>query len=173
YRQRSHGVEDLAASREGFHGADGRIAGIDTEQRAHERDVRIDLAHAAHAVLHLGDDLGLAVELLDPEILAELIDDRQEGDQLPEPDAAACEPVDVLAGLGQRLPELDRQSRLPDPGLSDQVHDLAPSALHVLEELEQGRELAVPTDERGEAALGGDLQPSATTARSHDLVRPA
>ena len=61
----------------------------------------LELAHAPHAVLDLGDDLGLAVELLDAEVLPELVDERQERDRLAEGDALALQPGDGLARLGQ------------------------------------------------------------------------
>jgi len=48
--------------------------------------MRLQLSHAAHAVLDLGDDLGLAIEFLDVKVQPELLDERQKGDGLTEGD---------------------------------------------------------------------------------------
>ena len=52
------------------HGGDGCVARVDGEQVPDERHVRLEVSHAAHHRLDLGDDLRLAVELLDAEVLA-------------------------------------------------------------------------------------------------------
>jgi len=54
--------------------------------------MRLKPGQAAHPVLDLRDDLGLAVELVDTEVLAKLIHDGQERTRLAERDAAALEP---------------------------------------------------------------------------------
>ena len=104
--------------------------------------LRVEPAHPAHAVLDLGDDLGLAVELLDPEVPPELVDDRQERDRLAERDAPPLEPGRSSPRLGQPPPELEEEPRLPDAGLARHEHDLAAPGLHLAEQLEQHVQLA-------------------------------
>jgi hypothetical protein len=74
--------------------------------------------HAAHPVLDLGDDLGLTVELLDPEVHPELIDEGEGGDGLAEGDAPALKPRHRLSGLGQCPATLQYEARLADAGLA-------------------------------------------------------
>ena len=156
--QRAHGVEDVSAPRQRVHRRDPGGTGIDGEQVANVGRVRLELAHPAHAVLDLGDDLGLAIELFDPEIPPELIGQRQEGNRLAERDALSLEPGDLLAGLGQRAPEFEEQPRLSDPGIAHEGHHLAAAVLDLGETVEQRLQLALAADERCEAALGGDVQ---------------
>ena len=120
--------------------------------------MRLELAHPAHAVLDLGDDLGLAIELFDPEVAPQLFGQWQEGDRLAERDALSLEPGDVLAGLGQRASEFQEQPRLSDPGIAHEGHHLAAAVLDLGETVEQRLQLALAADERCEAALGGDVQ---------------
>ena len=69
--------------------ARGGVARVDRQEVPHIWNVAVELTHPSHPVLDLGDDLGLAVELLDAEVLAELVDQRQERNRLAERDAAA------------------------------------------------------------------------------------
>jgi hypothetical protein len=63
-----------------------------------------------HAVVDLRDDLRLAVELVDPEVLAQLIHDRQQRIRLPEGDTAALQPGRRLVRRRELAPELEQQS---------------------------------------------------------------
>ena len=65
--QRADRLEALSAAGARLHVQDAAVARIDREQVANVGDVRLELSHPAHAVLDLGDDLGLAVEFLDAE----------------------------------------------------------------------------------------------------------
>ena len=82
--QRTHGLEDLGPTVRGVHPRQRRVAGIHGEQVADERDVSVQRAEPPHAMLDLGDDLRLAIELLDAEVLPQLVDERPEGDGLAE-----------------------------------------------------------------------------------------
>src|SRR2546425_3852362 len=106
-------------------------------------------------MLDLGDDLGLAVELLDPEVLAELVDQRQERDRLAEGDALPLEPRHGLAPVGEPAAKLEEEARLADARVAGDEDDLAAPGLHLREALVQRRELARPPDQRREAALDG------------------
>ena len=68
-------LEALLAPRTRLHVENRAVARIDGQEVADVRNVSLDLAHAAHAVLDLGDDLGLAVQLLDAEVEPQLIDE--------------------------------------------------------------------------------------------------
>ena len=77
-------------------------AGIVIHALVGEQDMKMGglrkyLPRTYWGVLDLGDDLGLAVELLDPEVAPKLIDERQERDRLAERDAASFEPRRSLA----------------------------------------------------------------------------
>ena len=82
--QRTHGLEDLGPTVRGVHPRERRVAGIHGEQVADERDVSVQRAEPPHAMLDLGNDLRLAIELLDAEVLPQLVDERPEGDGLAE-----------------------------------------------------------------------------------------
>ena len=108
-RHRAHGVQHPLPPGGRVHPGDSRIARVHGQQVPHVRDIRLELPHAPHAVLDLGDDLGLAVELLDAEVLPELVEQRQERDRLAEGDALALQPRDGLARLGEPPAELEQQ----------------------------------------------------------------
>jgi len=72
--------------------------------------VGLQLPHAAHAVLDLGDDLRLPVEFLDVEVEPELLDQRQKGDGLAEGDRLSLQPRGVLVALHHGLAELEEQA---------------------------------------------------------------
>ncbi len=74
-RQGAKGLEALLAARARLHVEDGAVARIHREQVADVGNVGLELAHPAHPVLDLGDDLRLAVQLLDAEVQAQLIDE--------------------------------------------------------------------------------------------------
>ena len=97
----------------------------------------LDLAHAAHAVLDLGDDLGLAVQLLDAEVEPQLIDEGQKRNGLPEGDTLAFQPGGPGVGLGDSPSEFKQQARLADARVAREGHDLAVAALDLLEALEE------------------------------------
>ena len=72
--------------------------------------MRLQLSHPAHAVLDLGDDLGLAVEVLDVEVRPELLDERQKGDGLAERDRLSLQPRGMLVGRHHGPSELEEQA---------------------------------------------------------------
>ena len=96
----AHGSEALPASRHGLYSGEGWVARIDGQEIAHRRDVRLDLSHAAHTVLNLGDDLRLSIKLLDTKILPQLVDEGQD------PQAVGKAPHPVIkpspGGRGER-----------------------------------------------------------------------
>jgi hypothetical protein len=108
-RQRAHGLQHPLPPGGRVHPGDSGIARVHGQQVPHVRDIRLELPHAPHAVLDLGDDLGLAVELLDAEVLPKLVEERQERDGLAEGDALALQPRDGLARLGHPPAELEEQ----------------------------------------------------------------
>ena len=67
-------------------------------------------SHPAHAVLDLGDDLGLAVEFLDVKVQPQLLDERQEGDGLPERDRLSLQPRGLLVAIHHGATELEEQA---------------------------------------------------------------
>ena len=69
-------------------------------------------------MLDLGDDLGLAVELFDAEVLPELVEQGQVRDRLPERDALALEPRDGLARLGELAASPEMETTWPRPALT-------------------------------------------------------
>jgi hypothetical protein len=163
------GVEDALAPRCCVHRADGRIARVHRHEVADVGDVRVQIAHPPHPVLDLRDDLGLAVEFLDAEVFAELVDDGQERDRLAERDAAPLEPRRVLAPLGELATELVDEPRLANPRFARDQYDLAVTGLDLVKELRQRPELARPAHEGGQAALGGDVEPGTAPARAEHL----
>jgi hypothetical protein len=82
-----------------FHSGKGSIARIDREQVTNGGDVRLQLPHTPHALLNLGNNLRLAVHLVDLKILSELLDERQKGTGLTKGDAVALQPGDRLPCL--------------------------------------------------------------------------
>src|SRR5688572_21632025 len=78
------GIEELFPSGRGLHGRDRWVAWVHSQEVPNERNVGFQLSHSPHPVVDLRNDLGLTVELLDAEVLAELIDEGQEGDGLAE-----------------------------------------------------------------------------------------
>src|SRR3989441_7555977 len=124
-------------------------------------------------MLDLGDDLGLAVELLDPEVLAELVDQRQERDRLAEGDALPLEPRHGLVRIGEPATELEEEARLADARIAGDEDDLAATGLHLGEAVVQGRDLALSADERREPALDSDFEPRAALAWPEHLERAA
>jgi len=106
---REHRVEGALSALRGVHRDDGGISGVDGEEIPYERDMRLEPTQAAHPVLDFGDDLGLAVELVDTEVLAELIHDGQERARLAERDAAALEPRRRLARHRESAPEFQQE----------------------------------------------------------------
>ena len=71
--------------------------------------MRLQSAEPEHPVLDLGDDLGLAVELVDAEVLSKLIDDGQQRTRLAERDAAALQPRRRLVRRRQPPMELEHE----------------------------------------------------------------
>jgi len=86
-------------------------------------------------VLNLGDNLGFPVELLDSEILAELLNEGEERDGLPEGHAAPFEPRRVLSGRSEPPTELEREPRLADAGLPSKEDYLPPPSLQLLKKV--------------------------------------
>ncbi len=133
--------------------------------------MRLESAQPAHPVLHLRDDLGLAVELVDTEVLTELVDDGQERAGLTERDAAALEPRRGLARRREPALELEQEPRLPDARFAGDEHDLPPALPGSSEQLHEGGDLSVSSNEGREAALALDVQPCLAAARPQDLER--
>jgi hypothetical protein len=163
------GVEDALPSRGGLHGENRFVSRIDRQEIAQERDVLLDLPHPPRAVLDLGDDLRLAVDLGDSEARPELVDEGEKRNRPAERHAVAFEPHRPLAGLGEAAAKLVNQPRFSDPGVAGEEDDLPPAALRLAEQVLQLRELALAADERGQAALHGHLEAGAAALRSYHL----
>jgi hypothetical protein len=169
-RHGSDGIEDSGPARGRVDGGNSRIAGVHRQEVADERYVGFEPAHPPHAVLDLGDDLRLAVELLDPEVAPELIDDGQERDRLAERDALALEPGDVLVRLREPAAKLQEQPRLADPRLARHEDHLTPPRPNLAQALAQGGKLAPAPHQGREPPLDGGVQPRATPPRPQHLV---
>ena len=163
--QHPHGLEDLLAPAQRIHRRNGGVARIHRQQKTQVRDARLQLPHPPHPVLDLGDDLRLAVELLDPDIPAELLDERQEGDRLAEGDALPFEPGRVLSPLRQRPLEFQEQPGLAEARVPRDEHDLAAPVLDLGEELGQHAELPRAADEGGQASFRRDVEAGAAAPR--------
>src|SRR5262249_33115818 len=132
-------------------------------------DVRLQLPHPPHGVLDLGDDLGLAVELLDAEAFTELVDQGKKRDGLPEGDALSFEPRHRFPRLGEPAAEFEEQARFADPGVAGDEHDLPPARLGLGEALDERGDLAYPTHEGREPPLDGGVEARATDPRAKDF----
>src|SRR5262249_45072787 len=110
-------------------------------------------------------------ELLDPEVLAKLVHDRQQRVGLAERDAAALEPRRRLARRRQSPVEFEQQPRLADARLAGDEHDLPAPLANPIEALHERGELLIAPDQRGEAALALDVEPSLPAPGAHDLER--
>jgi hypothetical protein len=141
--ERAHCLEHLLAPGRRIHRGHRGVAGIDRQQVADERNVRVDRTQVAHTLLDLGDDVRLGVELLDAEVSAQLVEDRQEGDGLAERDALPLEPCDAVAGIDDAPPQLQQQPGLADARLSGQEHDLPAALPHLGEAVEEGGQLTL------------------------------
>jgi hypothetical protein len=135
--------------------------------------VRLQLPHPAHAVLDLGDDLGLAVEFFDTKILAQLIDEGEEGDRLAEGDAAPLQPGHRFSGLSQRPATLQHEPRFADASLPGDEHHLSPPGLGLRKAVEQRGQLALTTDKGGKATFDGHIEagPAAAGAENFECRR--
>ena len=80
--------------------------------------VRVEGAHAAHPVLDLGNDLRLAVRLVNPKVGPQLLHHGQERDRLSEGQALALQPGDRFPGGGQGTTAFQHQARLANTGLA-------------------------------------------------------
>src|SRR5262249_14509845 len=147
-----------------------RVARVHAEQVADIRNVRLEPAHPPHAVLGLGDDFGLAVELLDAEVATQLIHEGQERDRLAERDALPIEPGRVLVLLGELLAELEEQSRLPDAGLARHEDDLPATRPRLAEALAQDLQLVGAPHQGREPTLDRGVETRAPAAGPEDLV---
>ena len=169
-RQGANGLEDARAAGRGVDTCDARVARIYAQEIAQIRDVRVEPTHAPHAVLDLGDDLWLAVELLDAEVASELVDEGQERDRLTERDALALEPGRVLAGPDQRPAELEKQSRLADASVAGDEDDLPAPRLCFTEALTENVQLTLPSHQRREPPLDRGVETRAPASWAQDLV---
>jgi hypothetical protein len=131
-----YSIEKLLPAGRGVHGGDCRVVRVHPQQVADRRDVCLQLPHPAHAVLDLGNDLGLAVEFLNPEVLPELLDQGEEWDGLAEGNAPPLQPGHRVSGRGQRPATLHHEPRLADAGLPGDAHHLAPPLLDLAEAVE-------------------------------------
>ena len=61
--------------RRAIHGGEGGIARIDREQVTNGGDVGLQLPHAPHALLDFGNDLRLAIHLVDLKILPQQLNE--------------------------------------------------------------------------------------------------
>ena len=107
----------------------------------------------------------LAVHLFDAKILAELIDEGQERDRLAKGDTAPLDPGRRCSGRGQGLAKLQYQPRFTDARFPGDADHLAPPSLDLAEAVEQGGELALAANERGEATLDGHVEAGPAAAR--------
>jgi hypothetical protein len=147
--QGAQGIEGALAPGGGVHRRDRRVAGVDRQGVADERNVGFEAADAPHAVFNLGDDLGLAVAFLDAEALTHLVDDREEGNALTEGDAAAFEPRGLLARRGQSLAQLIDQARLADTRLTRDEGHLTVTGFDLAEEVFKRGQFALAANQRG------------------------
>src|SRR5262249_1394874 len=141
------------------------------EQVADERNVLLDLPHPPHAGLDLRYDLGLAVDLFDSEICAQLLDDRQERHRTSEGDAASFDEGGFFTGLGESTAKLVDETRLPDARLAGQENDVSATALRLSEQILELGELALTADQRRETSFRRDVDAGLPAARAKNLVR--
>ena len=99
--------------------------------------MRLQFSHAPHALLDLGNDLRLAIKLVDLKILPQLLDERQKRTGLAKGDAVAFKPSHRLPSLRQGTPKLQHQARFAHPGLASDAHDLPSPGLDFAEALTQ------------------------------------
>jgi hypothetical protein len=170
-RHGEHRLEDVLAPPRGVHRADGGISGIHGQQVPDEGNVRLQPAEPAHSVLDFCDDLGPAVELVDAEVVAQLIDHGEQRTGLAERDAAAFEPRRRLGGRGEPATKFEHQPRLPDAGITREEHDLSLPVPHTTEQLRERVELAIASDEGREATLGLDVEPRLAPTCAQQLER--
>src|SRR6266508_1162580 len=97
--------------------------------------MRLQLPHAPHPLLDLGNDLRLAIKLVDLKILPELLNERQKRTCLAKGDAVSLQPGHSFARLRQGPPKLQHQARFAHTGLSSDAHDLPPSGFDLTEAL--------------------------------------
>ena len=115
--------------------------------------------------LDLGPQRRRLVALLEVEEVANDIEHRKVRDRTTVRDTATRQPARALPGL---LPELEQEPGLSDSRIADHEHHLAVPGLDLLESISQQVEIALPADERGDAALEGGGQPVAPPSRSLD-----
>ena len=92
----------------------------------------------------------------------------QERDRAAEGQATPLEISDRPAG--QRVPELEEQPRLADPGFADDAHHLSASGLHLDLQGAQRADLPGTSDELAQGTLAARLQRRAALAASDDQV---
>ena len=127
--------------------------------------MRVEGAHAAHAVLDLGNDLRLAVRLLNPKVGPQLIHHGQERDRLPKGQALALQPGHRFPGCSQGATAFQHEARLANAGFTSDGDHLPMARFRLLEQVQQHRQLAVTSDARREPPLGRHLQAGAPPTR--------
>ncbi len=146
-----HRLEDLRPPELRVQLEDPRVAGIDRQEMAHERERRPEvLAQLVGRPLDLLDDDRLGITLVDPERAPEEIDEGMERNRAREGQSLPLEPRRSLADL---TPELPEEAGLADPGLPHDGHDLPAPRLRLVEALAQEPELGLTADEAGEPLL--------------------
>ncbi len=172
--QRAHRLEDprRAAAAAAIVGHRG-VARVHREQVADVRDVGVQLAHAPHAVLDLGDDLRLAVDLLDREVLRSWSTSGRNGIDWPNDTHWPSSHVTSSPASPSSRRNSSSSRDLPMPASPDDEHHLArgPALTWSKSSRERG-ELALAADERRQPALGRDVADgSRAAARAQDLER--
>ncbi len=125
-----------------------RRAGAEERQQVGRARVGVHPELAERRAHLLGDRLG-GVRLAEPAPGTQEVRDRDVGDGRAVGQTPALEIGH--AAVGEAVPELEQEPRLPDPGLADDPHGLAPAFLDGGEEVEQGLELPVAPDEAAQA----------------------
>src|SRR5208337_310450 len=122
--ERLQGAEGLCASARGVEGRHGLVTRGEREELPHEGQRPREIpAEGPNPLLDLADGCSLIVAIVDPEIAAESVDDRQEGGPLSVRGTAALEPQMRL--VFKFATELEQQTRLSNPCITYEEHDLA------------------------------------------------
>ena len=129
----------------------------------------LQFPHTLHALLDLGNDLRLTIQLVDLKIRPELLDERQERTRVAEGDAVALNPGDLLPGLRQGPPKLQHQARFAHAGLASDTHHLPPASFDLTEALTQRRQLPLAADQRRQTALHRHVKARAVATGPQDL----
>ena len=126
-------------------------------------------AHLGEPLPHLARHLLGAVDVADAAVGPHDVGDRHPRDRRSVRQAPALEDREALAH--EPPPELARQAGLAHSRLADDPHHLPAALAHLVEQVVEGGELALPTDEGGEPRPAGLPQGGAPAPVTDDPVR--